>query len=225
MIVRGVNIQDDLFNRNQVFTSTPGVNGWTLAKTTTAGAPTAQTVTGSSGGAQLTLAANAEVEVLCLSQGDVLTYAAGLLQRIDFIVNVAGIDANTTVAFGLGSARNDNIATITYAALFKILGAGSPSAVLVDSRDGANTNTGVATGKALGATPLKFSIDFEKGLADVRFFIDGDRVAAGTTFNMSQLPAGQCLQPIIQLQKGAGAATPQVTVTRVTVQHRFALGA
>ena len=42
-------------------------------------------------------------------------------------------------------------------------------------------------------------------IADVKFFINGDRVATGTTFNMSQVPA-LALQPVARIGK-QGAAT------------------
>jgi len=60
------------------------------------------------------------------------------------------------------------------------------------------------------ATYKRFVISFAAGKSDVRFFIDGDRVAAGTTFNMSQA-TGQ-LQPFVQLQKTSDNNTDSVSI-------------
>ena len=227
MISRGVVVLDDHFDRNQVFTTTAGYNGWTLAKTASGGSPTAQTATGPCGSAVLTLAATSEAEVLCLSQGDVLTLGLGnnSIQRIDMIASIAGVDSVTTMVIGVGTARNDTIASVTTAAWFKILGSTSTSNVVIDCRDGTNAALNIATGVTLGSTAKKFTIDFEKGLADVRFFIDGERVATGTTFSMAAATSTQCVQPILQLQKASGTGVPALTIQRVLTQQHFAYGA
>ena len=52
-----------------------------------------------------------------------------------------------------------------------------------------------------------FRIDFTN-LYDVKFFIDGVRVATGTTFDMSNLTAGeQQMQPYFSLDKAGGLAS------------------
>ena len=70
-------------------------------------------------------------------------------------------------------------------------------AILRDT--GGVDNNDVATGTTLINVQKKFRISFNAGTSDVRFFVDDDRVAAGTTFDMSNYTAG--LQPYFQLQK------------------------
>jgi hypothetical protein len=65
-----------------------------------------------------------------------------------------------------------------------------------------------------------FLISFARGKADVRFFIGGEPVALGTTFDMSGYSAG--LQPFIQLQKTATTATDGVTIKDFEVVYREA---
>jgi hypothetical protein len=52
----------------------------------------------------------------------------------------------------------------------------------------------------------------------VRFFIDGQRVATATTFDMSNYSGG--LQPIIQLQKAANVNADACTIDYVKIVGR-----
>jgi len=89
--------------------------------------------------------------------------------------------------------------TITESAWFKWSGSG---AILIETDDTTLENTNVATGvTSVAGTPNIFRIDFTT-LANVKFFIDGVRVAGGTTFNMSNLAAAELiLQPIFSMDK------------------------
>jgi hypothetical protein len=58
-------------------------------------------------------------------------------------------------------------------------------------------------------------IDFTGGKSNVKFFIDGQRVAASTTFDMSAYSSG--LQPIIQLQKAANTNADVCSVDYVKI--------
>jgi len=224
MISRGVIVFDDHFDRNQVLTATAGMNGWTLAKTAAGGSPTAQTVNADAGALALTLAATSEAEILCAYQGDVLYLDPASIQSVDIEAFVSGVDPVTSIIFGLASARNDTINSIANGAFFKMLGATSTSNIVVDTLDGTTTNRSIATGATLAGTLKKFTIDFTNGLADVRFFVDGERVAGSTKFDMTQIGTGN-LQPIIQIQKASGTGVPAIQVARFRVQHKFAYGA
>jgi len=68
-------------------------------------------------------------------------------------------------------------------------------------------------------------IDLSNGITDIRFFIDGDRVAAATTFTMASITSGQNVQPIFQLQKASGTGVPSITIAQVTTVQRYAYGA
>ncbi|MGA4923555.1 hypothetical protein, partial [Bacillus subtilis] len=63
----------------------------------------------------------------------------------------------------------------------------------------------------------RFTIDFSNK-RDIKFLIDGVRVAASTTFTMNGYTAG--LQPFIQIQKTSSANTDSVTVDYVWIQAK-----
>jgi hypothetical protein len=77
----------------------------------------------------------------------------------------------------------------------------------------------------LAAVYKTFKIDFEKGLSDVRFFIEGERVAQDTTFDMSALAAGLNVQPYVAVAKASGTGVPSITVAAVRAIFNFAYGA
>lgn len=225
MITRGVRPWSDFFDRAQAFTTTPGQNGWTIADTSAAGTPTYLCVTEDGGAATLTLANTNEVENVCLFFNDVLPWDLASLQYVKFVARVSGIDANTTLVFGVGSARNDTADNVAVSAWFRMEGSANTSAVVVETDDNTNTWDDVATGQTLSSTYKTFMIDFSRGLADVRFFIEGEPVATGTTFNMSAVSSGQNVQPMIQIQKASGTGTPAVTIALIEAQYRYAYGA
>lgn len=225
MLARGIIENVDNFDRAQALTTTPGYNGWTVADTSASGTPTYLSVTEDGGAMKLTLEATSEAQNVCMYQNDVLMLDLANLQLVEIIAKVAAIDSVTTLVMGVGNARNDTVASVTVASWFKILGSGSTSNVLIDTRDGTNSNTGVATGATLSSTYKKFTMDFQNGLADVRFFIDGDRVAASTTFNMSSITSGQNVQPIVQIQKASGTGVASVSIARIRTVQRYNYGA
>lgn len=224
-VSRGVRTLIEHFDRAQVYSSTPGQNGWTIKDTSAAGAPTYLNVTEDGGAAKLTLAAEDEAEIVTLFHNDVLMFDPRMIQNAWFIAKVADISAVTTLVFGLATEQNDAADSVAEHAWFRMEGSVSTSAVVVETDDGANDINDVATGQALGSTYKKCLIDFTNGLGDVRFFIDGQRVAAGTKFDMSALEAGHNVQPFVQLQKSGGATTPSITIAQFGIQYSWAYGA
>lgn len=216
---RNVVTFEENFDRAQSFTTTPGHNGWTIADTSSAGTPTYLTITEDGGAAKLTLASNSEAENVCLYQNDVLMWDLAQLQWVEFVLKVAGFDSVTELVAGVGSARNDTTDSVAVNAWFKINGS-TPTAY-AETDDGTTDNDDVAC-LATGSGYKRYCIDFCKGLNDVRFYQDGNRVAYGTTFNMSAISAGQNVQPIIQLQKASGTGVGSVTVSRIMAQFAFA---
>lgn len=225
MVTRGVRTLCDFFDRAQAFTTTPGENGWTIADTSSSGTPTYLCVTEDGGAAALTLASTSEAENVCLYTNDVLPYDLAQLQHVSFVAKVSGVDSATVIAFGVGSARADDEDTVATSAWFKIEGVTSTSAIVVETDDATNNNDDVATGTTLGSTYKKFTIDFSQGLSDVRFFVDGERVASSTTFDMSAVASGQNVQPIVQISKASGTGTPAIQIAQYEVQYRYAYGA
>lgn len=188
---------------------------WDIADTSSAGTPT-YTVGGINGEATLAFDNTSEVQNVCLFQSDVLNWDIDLIQSIEFRVKtVASLDSATSLAFGLASARNDAIDSITAHASFRLIGSNS---IVVESDDGTTDKDDVATGTTLVATYKKFLIDFTGGTENVKFYIDGARVAASTTFDMSAYTAG--LQPYVQLQKTADTNTDSVVVDYVKIKGK-----
>lgn len=223
-VTRGVKTFIDDFDRAQALTTTPGMNGWTIADTSSAGTPTYLMATDT--GLTMTIAATSEAENICAYQNDVLIYDLASLQTVWFVARfVTQADAVTTLTMGVGSARNDTPDSVAVNAWFRVDGSASTSNVVVETDDGTTDNDDKATGTTMLLVYKKYLIDFTNGLADVRFFIDGQRVAAGTTFNMSAATAGQNVQPIIQLQKASGTGVPALSVVQYGAQYRYAYGA
>lgn len=190
---------------------------WDIADTSSAGTPT-YTVGGINGEATLTLDSTSEVQNVCLFQSDVLNYDIDLIQRIEMRVKtVASLDSATSIAWGLASARNDAIDSIAAHASFRVIGSND---VVVESDDGTTDKDDISTGTTLVATYKKFVIDFTGGKSNVKFEIDGARVAASTTFDMSAYSSG--LQPYVQIQKTADTNTDSVVIDYVKIVSKRA---
>lgn len=225
MVTRGVRTFTDLFDRAQAFTTTPGQNGWTIADVSTSGTPTYLCATEDGGSAVLTLANTSEAEIVCLYHNDVLTWDLAKLQYVKFVAKVSGVDSATTIVMGVGNARNDTADSVGVNAWFRIEGSASTGNVVVETDDGTTDDDDNATGTTLSSTYKTFLIDFSNGVSDVRFFIDGERVAASSTFTLGSITAGQNVQPIVQVQKASGTGTPAITLALVEAQYRYAYGA
>lgn len=221
MIARGVRTFVDNFDRAQAYTTTPGMNGWTIKDTSSSGTPTYLNITEDGGAAKLTLASTSEAEIVTLYQNDVLIYDVRQLQAVWWIAQVAGIDSVTTLTMGVASAQNDTDDSVATNAWFRMQGSASTSAVVVETDDATLDLDDKATGQTLAAAYKKFLIDFSNGIGNVQFFIDGARVAAGTLFDMSNLAAGLNVQPFVQLQKASGTGVPSVTLAQFGVQYAY----
>lgn len=202
------------FDIAQEYSATPGPFGWAIKDTSAVGAPTYLNITEDGGAGAFTLAATSEAEIVTLYQKDVLMWDLRKLDSVEWIAKVAGVDAVTTIVFGVGSAQNDTADSVAYNAWFRMEGSASTTAVVAETDDATTDNDDKATGQTLAAVYKRFQIDFTHGLADVRFFIDNDRVASGTTFNMSAAAAGQNVQPFMQIQKASGTGVPAITIAR-----------
>lgn len=213
---------EDFLGPQTLTTSPANSDQWDIADTSSAGTPT-YTVGGVNGEATLAFDSQAEVQNVCLYQSDVLNYDIDLLQRIEFRVKVTAavggtLDSATSVAIGLASARNDAIDSITAHASIRAIGS---NAIVVETDDGTTDKDDVATGVSfVSGTYKKCVIDFTGGSENVKFYIDGVRVAASTTFDMSAYTSG--LQPYCQLQKTADANVDSVTIDYIKIVSKRA---
>ena len=211
----------DDFNRAQVFSTTPGHNGWTIKDTSPGGSPSYECISEDEGAARLLLAATNEAEIVTLFQNDVLSYRLDHLHHLWWIAKVSGIDAATTLALGLASAQNDTLDSVATNAWFRIEGSDSTENIVVETDDGTTDDDDNASGLTLGSEYKKLMLDFTDGLSKVRFHVDGEVV---DTLNMGSLAAGARCQPFVQLQKASGTGTPSVTIAQFGVQYETAYG-
>lgn len=190
---------DDFVGPSVAFPTSANIGTpWT---TTLTGAATHVRATGE---AVLTLVVADTNQIIGLAHGDALTFDIDDLIGIETRVRIgaATFTSGSILAFGIGSARNNTLDSVTANAWFRMEGANSTTQVYVETDDNVRDIDDVATGKTLGTAYKRFYIDFSGGKSNVKFYIDGERVAAATTFDMSAYSAG--VQPIIQLQKPGG---------------------
>jgi hypothetical protein len=187
---------------------------WLVDDTSSSGTPT---YTKGTSEATLTLAATSEIENVCLHFGDALDFDIDLIQRLEMRVKIGAstFTSGSILCFGLGSARDDTANSVVANAWFRMEGASSTTLVYLESDDGVRDNDDISSGVTLGTSYKEFVIDFTGGKQDVKFYIDGQRVGATTTFDMSGYSLG--LQPIVQLQKAANANVDSVIVDYVKV--------
>lgn len=195
-------------------TSADPATSWLVDDTSVTGTPTY-----TKGTSVLTMTLNNDNAVvnICTHFNDALDFDIDLIQSIEMRVRIgaATFTSGSTLVFGLGSARDDTPDSVAANAWFRMEGANSTTRVYCESDDGVRDVDDVNSGVALGTSFKRFVIDFTGGKSDVHFYIDGQRVAASQTFNMSSYSSG--LQPIVQLQKAANTNADSVVVDYVKV--------
>jgi len=200
-------------------TSADPATAWLVDDTSSAGAPT---YTKGTSEATLTLASTSEIENVCLHFNDALDFDIDLIQRLEMRVKIgaATFTSGSILCFGLGSARSDTADDVAANAWFRMEGASSTTLVYLETDDAVRDNNDISTGVTLGTSFKEFVIDFTGGKSDVKFYIDGQRVGATTTFDMSGYSSG--LQPLVQLQKASNANVDAVSVDYVKVTSKRA---
>ena len=164
----------------------------------------------------LHLHATSEAEDAVLYQNDNKTFDVGdgliFETRIDMAVSPG---TGAVAVFGICGDHSLDKDANTEHAWFRL----DASLVLkVESDDTTNNNDDVATGITLVAGTYNiFRIDFTT-LTDVKFFVDGVRVATGTTFDMSNLSAAeQKMQPYFSLDKASGTGLGDMNIDVVKI--------
>jgi hypothetical protein len=170
----------------------------------------------------MTLNNDSAIVNICNHFGDALDFDIDDIQTVEMRVRIgaATFTSGSILVFGVGSARDDTPDSVAAHAWFRMEGARSTTILDVETDDGVRDVSDVSTGVALGTTFKRFVIDFTGGKSNVKFYIDGQRVAPSQTFDMSGYSSG--LQPIIQLQKTANGNVDSVIVDYVKVTTRRA---
>jgi len=220
----GTTTRIDNFDRAQtVDVTTPGHGGWTSVLTGTT--PSSACVTEDGGAVKLTLTDTSEGQLAVLFHKDVLMYDVRNLSHVWWVIKLDGVDAVTNLAVGVASAHNTTLDSVATNAWFRLIGATSTTALVVETDDGAHDTDDVATGTTLATVYKKLLVDFSQGLGDVRFFVDGARVARLQKFDMSSLGAGLNVQPYVSLGKASGTGTPSVTIPQFGITYKWSYGA
>ena len=121
--------------------------------------------------------------------------------QIEFrLALVDAIGGNTTAMWGVEGAHNVDGDTVAESAWFRVTG----DQVLLTESDDTTNDTSTTSAITLVASEYHiFRIDFGD-MTDVKFFMDGTRVNAGTAHDMTNLTAAEAMfQPIIKLDHGA----------------------
>ncbi|MEL6109653.1 MAG: hypothetical protein AAFU85_26895 [Planctomycetota bacterium] len=200
------------------------------ADTSDSGSPTVGGLDG--GGLRLQLASANEIENLCVFFGDVLAFDIDEIICVEFIVKAPQtLNAASSIAFGLCSARNDTIDDLAAHASFRCIGNNN---VVVETDDGVNDNNGLSSGLSLATSWERYAINFASRnttieppsvslgrKSNIEFYGTNGygskrRVASGTRFDMTNYSGG--LQPYIQLQKTADANTDAIDLLEICIE-------
>jgi hypothetical protein len=201
-----------------------GSSPWCKADTSNAGAPTLQGAGAGEHAVKGLLAADVEVENLCLYWGDVLSLPAARLKSFAFRAKITTAldDASDIVVMGLGSARADDPDAVASNLWFRVE---ANMNLLVEGDDTATDDDDNDTGiDMVTAVYKEFVIDFANGLSDIRFHASDangklTRVLPKTTFAFPTLATAN-LQPIFQISKAANADTHSFSVDCVEIEFK-----
>lgn len=151
----------------------------------------------------LHIATNDEAEDAVLYMGDNRDFdlGSGLIWEAKIDMAVAP-GTGVTAVFGMAGDHNLDKDSVTESAWFRF---NASMACVVETNDTTNDNDDIATGfTASAGTYAIYRIDFTD-LSSIKFFINGNRVASDTTFDMSNLSAAeQQQQPYFSLDKPSG---------------------
>ena len=164
----------------------------------------------------LHLSADSEAQDVVLYHSDNKTFDVGEGLIFETRVNMAVAPGTGVVAvFGMCGDHNLDKDSNTEHAWFRF---DASMACKVETDDTTNDNDDVATGvTTVAGTYNIFRIDFTD-LTNVKFFIDGTRVATATTFDMSNLTAAeQQMQPYFSLDKASGTGLGDINIDYVKI--------
>lgn len=191
---------------------------WTVVDVSTGGNTTPLIAADvASGVARLPLDSTSEAQESGLTFGDQRPFVLNQGLVVEMRVALQTLPTLLSEAvWGLAGDKNAAADSVAEAAWFKADGGG---AVVVETDDTANNNDDVATGTTLTASTFAiFRIDLTT-ITDVLFYINGARVAEGTTFDMSTVAALK-LQPYFHIAKASGAGLGVLDVDYIRVWQK-----
>lgn len=159
---------------------------------------------GANGILSLTLDATNEVQLAGIDWADQRTLVLNRGLVIETMFRFSVLPTGSVVAcVGLCGDHNAAVNTVAESIWFRADGSG---AITVETDDTSNETSQVSTGVTLTTADWVVARIDCRDTADIKFYINGERVAGGTTFNMSAVPA-LALQPVARIGKQAGATT------------------
>jgi hypothetical protein len=210
-----VTFYDDFLGSSGIQTGTGSANWTRPTPVGTVTSDAADVADETNGVISLGLAATSEAESTGFTWGDSLLLKAGQGLIFETRVKLSVVPTGTAeVVFGLADDYNASADVVARAVWFKFDGS---AAALVESDDNTTNVDDIATGVTVATTEWHiFRID-ASDINGVKFFIDGFRVAAGTSFVIG----ANKLQPYFHMAKasGTGVGTLLVDYVRV-IQNR-----
>jgi len=207
----------------EVFEDFLGASGATLPApwgeqdTSSAGSPVTAYVNGRLNGAyELTHDTQDEAQMMSLYWSDQLmidpTQNPYFEARVNIATDGSTLSANQRVVFGLASARNATLDSITHHCWFRVEGASL--VVKVEGDDGTtDTNDQATDFSYTNDTYHVYKIDMSD-LSNVRFVFDGQDCGS---VDVSAMTSSNGLQPFIEIQKDGDAEEDSIEVDYVKV--------
>lgn len=160
----------------------------------------------------LALDATSEIQLAGIDWADqrTLVLNQGLIFESRFRLSVLPTGA-VIVVVGLEGDHNAAVDTVAESIWFRADGNGQ---ITVENDDTAHETTKVATGVTLTTADWIVARIDCTDIADIKFYINGSRVAGGTTFNMNTVPT-LALQPVARVSKGAATTVGTLQVDYV----------
>lgn len=191
---------------------------WTGIDVSVAGNTTPAIVaSGINGIARLPLDVTSEAQESGLTFGDQRSFVLNQGLICESRVALSTLPTLLGIAvWGMAGNKNAVANTVAESAWFRANGDG---VILVETDDTTLEQNSIATGVTVTAGQFKiYRIDFTT-ITDVKFYIDGVRVASGTTFDMSTVAALK-LQPYYHIAKASGAGLGVMDVDSICVWQK-----
>lgn len=188
---------------------------WTAVDVSTTG-DTTPVLTADASGGQITLPLDvtSEAQESGLTWGDQRSFSLDKKPVIEMRLALATLPTLLSEAvWGLAGDKNAVADTVAEGIWFKADGSG---AIVAESDDGTTNNDDKSTGVTVTAGEFRiYRIDCTDP-TDIKFFIDGARVATATTFSANAVPT-LALQPYVHIAKASGAGLGVVKVDYIKV--------